>query len=184
MGSCELEEYLARAWALHINETDGSLTLEARMGCLNSSEVVDTFVGFLTDYLKHIPAEEIYERTIQEFVYSLEPPRYLRTLLLQSYAECIMLILKRVQHDDCVGCNYGIMGHPSQRYHSCLGTVNELLDRHFDTCLEILDGITLLTRYTEKLYGFECAIRPDADLRLLILRELDSLPVTCAAQAI
>ena len=180
MAGC-LEDYLARAWAIHIHQLDGSLSLDERIACLDPREVMATFVGYLGDY--QIPPDEIHERTIQELVYSLSPC-YLRPLLLQSYAECILVILKNVKCDHCVGCNYGPMGHPSQRHHSCLGAADELLDLYFSECLEILDRTTLMTKYTEKLYDFDYAINPDAELRRLITHELGLLPVTCTERSI
>lgn len=179
MAGYSLEHYLARAWALHMNEIDGSLTLDERIQRINPREVVDTFVGMLDKYITGVTSEEIYERTLQELSYTTEPC-YLWSLLLQTYAEYVLLILRTVKREYCYGCNctehYGPGGHPSQRHHTCLSEVFELLDLHFTECLEKLEPEILLTKYAKKLYDLDHVILPSADIRDMLRHELEFDP--------
>ena len=169
-----LEEYMARAWARHINALDGPLTLEARIDCLNPREVVNTFVGFLRSNLKTIRPSEIHERTMHELMGYSDPPDCMRELLLQTYAECILPILNNVKHDRCMGCKY----EPCKCCnfaHSCLEPIDDLLISHFHECLENVDEETLLEKYTEKLHDSDFSWSAN-ELRHLVICKLELLP--------
>ena len=177
MESYSLDDYLGRAWASHIAQFDGSLPLDHRIGCVDHRDIVNTFVGLLDHYMSNIPCVDIYERSMQEVVYTCTPATHLHSLLLDCYAEHILEILHTVKRDHCYGCGcterYGPPGHPSQTQHTCLDDLDDLLDLYFMECLDQVNPDILLKKYAEKLYYADELVTPDTYVRKRIVVELE-----------
>ena len=171
-----LEHYLAYAWAEHIKTTDGSLPLNQRLQSVDSRKVVDTFLGMLDKFLMNISPDDIFDRAWNAIAFSLKPSTDLWVVLMQCYADQILDILGTVKYENCYGCGcteqYGPLGHPSQRHHTCLEEDDVLLSVYFTDCLMELDKDSLLEHFAEKLMDIDYVVIPDIKLKNTIRYEL------------
>ena len=175
-----LEHLLGLAWAEHLRKTDNTLPFDQRLKIVDSRMVVDTFVDMISKskYTSRVSHDDIYEMTMLVILQdTLESPYALQTILLYSYAEHVLLILRKLKYENCYGCScieqYGPGGHPSQREHMCLEDEDILLGMHFDDCLPELDEESLLTTFAEKLYEIDVVVSPNVNLQRSIKYELE-----------